>query len=329
MHPAFSVIVFTTLSGAGYGLLALLGAVLAGLPPQWNADPDPTTAMSVLAGVVACILGCALAGIGLLSSMLHLGKPARAWRAFSQWRTSWLSREGVLALLAYVPALALVALLLLAWCGGDAQWARLARCAPWLGAMLAVLALATVGCTAMIYASLKPIPAWRQRLVVPAYFAFALLCGACLLAGVAALLRLDAATLRPLAGAIALLAMATTAIKLGYWRAIDRQALPATRGAAVGLPGREVGVFEPAHSEANYITREMAFVVARKHARRLRAIAAVAFGALPLLLALLAWRLPASAMLALPLSALAALCGAGIERWLFFAEARHMVTLYY
>jgi len=126
-----------------------------------------------------------------------------------------------------------------------------------------------------------------------------------------------------------LAAIATGATKLAYWRAIDRTPLTVTRGDAVGLPGRDVSVFERPHSEDNYLTREMGFVVARKHARKLRAIALVLFAVLPLLLAALAWLLPASAIVAFPLAALAALAGAVVERWLFFAEARHLVTLYY
>src|SRR5690606_32533186 len=93
MHPALSVIFFTTLSGAGYGLLAWLAvaALRDGLP----------------AGIrlLAALLALVLASVGVLASFWHLGKRLRAWRAFSQWRTSWLSREGVAAALTYVPAL--------------------------------------------------------------------------------------------------------------------------------------------------------------------------------------------------------------------------------
>src|SRR5215471_19363730 len=101
MHPALSVIVFTTVSGAGYGLLAWLGVwAMAGWLP---ADR----------GLAAASLGLSLGAItiGLLSSTLHLGHPERAWRAFSQWRTSWLSREGVASVATYAPAL----LLALGW----------------------------------------------------------------------------------------------------------------------------------------------------------------------------------------------------------------------
>src|SRR5690606_25645575 len=90
MHPALSVIFFTTLSGAGYGLLAWLGLSLFML--HTRADLMPMLQPLYLWGLLA---GLALSAAGLLSSLAHLGRPARAWRALSQWRTSWLSREGV------------------------------------------------------------------------------------------------------------------------------------------------------------------------------------------------------------------------------------------
>ena len=168
MHPALSVIFFTTVSGAGYGLLAWLGISLALL----HTRSQVMGAMHDLQ-VWALVLGVALATAGLLSSLAHLGQPQRAWRALSQWRTSWLSREGVLALLTMLPALAIGALLLLA----RPLAADIAIALGLLGLLLAVLALATVACTAMIYASLAPIPAWRHPLVLPVYLLFALLTG--------------------------------------------------------------------------------------------------------------------------------------------------------
>ena len=163
MNPAFSVIVFTTLSGAGYGLLAWLGLQYAWHPPPWHRG----TAMISLG------VGLALVTIGLSSSVFHLGKPLRAWRAFSQWRTSWLSREGVLSLNTYIPALLLGWLV---WHGESGVVLRIA------GIALTATSLATVACTAMIYVSLKPVPAWGHRLVLPGYLLFAALNGWLLLA---------------------------------------------------------------------------------------------------------------------------------------------------
>jgi len=124
-------------------------------------------------------------------------------------------------------------------------------------------------------------------------------------------------------------AIALWLLKRRYWGAIDAP-LPGTRGAAVGLPQREVGVFERPHTEANYLTREMGFVVARRHSRALRLAAIVLTAMLPVALLLPAWlfvHLDTAPWYAA--AALCALAGAFVERWLFFAEAKHMVTLYY
>lgn len=319
MHPAFSVILFTTLSGAGYGLLAAIAiAILA-------------QAQSARALLALLALALAMITVGLLSSLAHLGKPLRAWRAMSQWRSSWLSREGVMALLTYVPALVLGTLLLPSLIAPTAAAPALHGNALGIAACLAAIAGAglTVACTAMIYASLKPIPAWRHVFVVPAYLLFASLCGSALLAAGLVGFGGIGEDGGLLAIVIAAAAITTGATKLIYWRDIDRTPLTVTRGDAVGLPGREVSMFERPHTEDNYLTREMGFVVARKHAGKLRAISLLLFGVLPLLLAMLAWLLPASAIVVFPLAALSALAGALVERWLFFAEARHLVTLYY
>jgi DMSO reductase anchor subunit len=320
VHPALSVILFTTLSGAGYGLL--IWTALAAL----YARPGDA------GGLLACALtGLVLATVGLLSSMLHLGKPARAWRAFSQWRTSWLSREGVMAVVTYIPALLLGGAAWLEWLDPESLVFRASE--PTVAVLVIALAtigcaLATIVCTAMIYASLKPIPAWRHRLVVPVYLVFALLSGLALLA---AILSAAAAlpAMRIVATALALLAALAAGLKLGYWHALDRIQLPADRGDAVGLPGRAVSVFERPHTEASYITREMAFVVARRHARRLRALALLLFTGVPLLAVYLTMHAGVEASWCWSAAAIAILAGGFVERWLFFAQARHMVTLYY
>lgn len=316
MHPALSVIFFTTLSGAGYGLWCWAAlAALCGAPAR------PLMAALVLGGV--------LTASGLLSSLAHLGKPARAWRAFSQWRTSWLSREGVMAVLSYAPAAALAMALMPALLDGTGQ-ARAALALPGqaAAALLAACALLTVACTAMIYASLPPIPAWRHRLVVPIYLAFALLSGG---VAFALLLALADGALSNLSGlAIAVGATVAYLLKRRYWRDLDRGGLPASRGDAVGLPDYRLHVFERPHTEANFVTREMAFVLARRHAGRLRALAAVLFAALPALLSLPVYLfVHAEPAVWLAPAALSVMLGVVVERWLFFAEARHVVTLYY
>ncbi len=311
MHPAYSVIIFTTASGAGYGLLAWLAlGSLAGAPESH----DEMRAISLL-------LALALIAGGLVSSRFHLGRPERAWRALSQWQTSWLSREGVLALATFAPAFVLA----LEWivdidCGSMGDWA------PWLAI---AGALATMWCTGMIYASLGAIRAWANPLVAPLYIVLGLATGAVL-----ATLLLAGAELPAQTGA----AVALPAIVLGwimkgaYWSAIDADKGGPTIETATGLGHRgKVRPLDPPHTQPNYVMREMGYRVARKHAATLRRMAMLQLFVLPALamLAILAfgpapWELPLTIV-----ATASAAVGVLTERWLFFAEARHVASLYY
>ncbi len=325
MHPAFSVILFTTLSGAGYGLLG------------WTAILALFERHAALYGVTPYLLLALLATatllftVGLLSSLAHLGQPQRAWRSFSQWRTSWLSREGVVAVLTYVPVLGLAWILSGPWRLGEQALARgsdLGQVGVYLGFAAIIGAGLTVASTAMIYASLKPVPAWRNGWVLPGYLVFSVYTGLLLFS--TALHLSGGLAPRPLLVIAGVLALLLAGIKAMYWRHIDRAPLPATRASALGLPADRVAtVFERPHTEANYLTREMGFVLARKHARKLRVLALVLFALVPLLGCALAWHLPGLATPVLALSALSAMLGAVVERWLFFAQAKHLVMLYY
>lgn len=312
MRPTFSIILFTVLSGAGYGVLFLLGITLA--------LPSPNAAEARSGAGAALAAGFLLSSAGLLASIAHLGQPLRAWRAFSQWRSSWLSREGVASLLTSVPMLAIAFLL---FARPDAIIA-LHLC----GLLLATCCVATVCCTARIYSSLAPIRAWHNRYTLPGYLLLGLYSGtlwACALGA-------TTASMRPwssrwiAAGALALIAIASVLLKCSYWRFLGALA-PVGAGSATGLD--RLGVvhrFEQPHTEENYLTHEMGFVLARKHARRLRAIAIGAIVlaplAMPALPALIDWP---GAWLALAVGML----GLIVERWLFFAEAKHAVMAYY
>ncbi|MFD0724790.1 dimethyl sulfoxide reductase anchor subunit family protein [Lysobacter brunescens] len=314
MNPAFSVIVFTTLSGTGFGLWFWLALRIAlGDNAQW---------FDGIGWALGLITGGVLVAAGVIASLWHLGKPMRVWRALSQWRSSWMSREGVFAIASMAVAAATV--LVQSTVIDLPQEPLVMRL---LCALLAPLSLAAIVSTAMIYGSLKTIPAWRHRLVVPAYLLFALLGGG-LLFGPFAATTMDMPRLVGIGVLVGAVVLAL--VKWRYWRDLDRDALPLDRGDAVGLPGRDVSVFERPHTEANYLNREMGFVVARKHARKLRTIALLLFALVPALCAVPMLLLPHGGPGAFYwVAALSFQIGALVERWLFFAEAKHVVTLYY
>ncbi|MBP9184947.1 MAG: dimethyl sulfoxide reductase anchor subunit [Fuscovulum sp.] len=286
MHPAPSVILFSTLSGLGFGFLAFLG---------WGALLPSGWAAFFLWG-----LGYGLAVAGLLAATFHLGNPKNAVKAFSQWRTSWLSREA----LASVATLVLLAPVALSdWLG-----LGLPRAFGWIGGSLA---LVTVFTTAMIYTQIRAVPRWNLWLTPVMFLSFALAGGA----------MLAAQRWAPLA------LLAVGAVLLALWRVGDGAFARAgqTLGTATGLDrlGRPA-LFDPAHTAGNYLLREMIYVVGRKHARRLRVIALLLAAALPALVLLLPF-----GPFGIALAAVLHLTGALAARWLFFAEAEHVVGLYY
>ena len=287
MHPAPSIIAFTVLSGLGLGLMVWLGSGLI-RPVGWGA-------------VVWFGLAYGLAGAGFAASAFHLGRPERALRAFSQWRTSWLSREAVLGVAT-----------LLAMAPNAAASAFLGAPVPASGWLGAGLALATVLATGMIYAQIRAVPRWRHW-TTPAVFVLAALAGGAMLAG-----------LVPVAS---LLLPWLAAALVGHWVLGDRQFARAgqTVGTATGLGGLgRVRAFEAPHTGTNYLLREMVHVVGRRHAQKLRVLALLAASLLPAGLLWL-WPTGAGVMLAVLLHA----AGMLAARWLFFAEAEHVVGLYY
>jgi sulfite dehydrogenase (quinone) subunit SoeC len=304
MHPALSIIVFTTLSGFGYGLAAVLGLGLL----------DPAAVATKIAHVTALAM---ITG-GLMSSTLHLGNPQRAWRALSQWRSSWLSREGVMAIVTFVPLLVSAAASIF-----DDRYLAIP------GLLGAAGAAVTVYCTAMIYASLKSIDAWHTPLTPVCYLLFAAAGGALLGAFFAAAAGEPAMVIS--IAAVLLLAAAWGA-KAAWWQRLRSLAPTSTPESATGLGaiGR-VRLFERPHVNDNYLTREMGYVVARKHASKLSRLAVVNGGVVPLVLTLLAvlsgqgWQAALLQFIAVLLYA----GGVAAERWLFFAEARHAVMNYY
>ncbi|MEK9646632.1 MAG: DmsC/YnfH family molybdoenzyme membrane anchor subunit [Alphaproteobacteria bacterium] len=310
MHPAYSVIFFTTASGAGYGLIGLMAlfGVLDGVP----ADP--------WFGFFGLGIGTALVTAGLLSSTFHLGHPERAWRAYSQWRSSWLSREGVLATATYVP------LILTAW--GWIIEGSLEGTYGFFASFLAIFCLLTVYSTGMIYATLRTISAWHNRLTVPGYLVFALLTGSLWFH---ALTQMFGYQTPEVAMVVVVALFLAFYVKRKYWRSIDTKPGPATPESATGLGDiGKVRLLEPPTMTENFIQREMGYRIARKHAQKLRRICFFAYFMIPLILTGLTSN--AEAWIAIPGTLLAAIsvsAGVLIERWLFFAEATHASMLYY
>lgn len=287
MHPAPSVIIFTALSGLGFGLLAWLGF---GSPSAQG-----------WVGFVFYLIAFGLAVGGLVSSTFHLGRPERALKAFTQWRSSWLSREAWCA----VAALIFMGLFALGAVFFNARW-------TWLGYLGGLFSVLTVFTTSMIYTQIKAIPRWHSPTTPLKFLSFSLAGGA-LLAG-------------QVTPAFWLIAIAGI-VQLAVWFQGDKAFAQAgtSLATATGLGDRgAVRAFEPPHTGTNYLLKEFAFVVGRKHAQKLRVIAIGLLAVLPLILL----SLPFNHVFGL-LAVISHVAGVLVARWLFFAEAEHVVGLYY
>ncbi|MFT4742922.1 MAG: DMSO reductase anchor subunit [Yoonia sp.] len=287
MHPAPSVIIFTTFSGLGYGLLFWLGIGM----------PAPTGLIAFVFFAIAYIMAVG----GLLASTFHLGHPERALKAFSQWRSSWLSREGICAV---------ATLLIMAIYGAglvflDTAWTVLG----WLGAIGALL---TVFTTSMIYAQLKTVPRWKHW-TTPALFLILSISGGALFSGNVKI-------------AIPLFIIAAALQAFAWFHGDGRfNASGTTIESATGLGHiGKVRAFEPPHTGTNYLMKEFIHVVGRRHATQLRIVALVLGFVIPIILLLLG----AKHVLGL-LAVVSHVAGILALRWLFFAQAEHVVGLYY
>jgi len=304
MNPAVSVIFFTVMSGAGFGAMAVIGA---GYP---IADRP-------LPALIACGLALALTAAGLISSTFHLGHPERAWRALTQWRSSWLSREGVMSLV----TLALFSAYAFAW-------VFFGRRIPLLGWSASMAAFTSVVTTAMIYTQMKTVPQWRTPLTPVSYLLFSLTAGLLLVAAFSSG-RVRSAPV----GALALAALLCAwGMKLIWWRRAERTSLAragSTVESATGLGYLgAVRLLERPHTGPNYLTKEMVYKIGRKHARTVRRLTLLV-GALAPLLVCAAVLATSARPYWLAIAFVAFMIGLFGERWLFFAEAEHSVSLYY
>ena len=297
MHPAFSVLIFTVTAGAGYGLLGWLSA--NELLELWS--------VSVAGKLTAGVLAVVLISVGLSASTWHLANPKNAWRSFSRFRTSWLSREAVFAIALYPIAALYAAAIYFEW-GSLTLWA----------ALCLILSLVIVFVTSMIYASLKTIRQWHTPLVPLLFVLFAAMSGGLIWA---LLLSWSGVEGNGLINALSLLVAVTAVVKLGYfvWFRVPGNS---SIQSATGFTQHKVSILDQGHSAPSFLNKEFMYDVEQAKLIRLRWIMFAATFAVPLLILCC---LPNAFTLLVAL--LLMMAGLLTERWLFFAEARHVVRL--
>ncbi len=303
MHPAWSVIVFTTVAGAAQGLVVVLA-----LAALLGAAPSPAVLDRGL------LLALAMLVVALGASFLHLGRPERAWRAVMMWRTSWLSRE-VIVLPAFIGVVGL-------W-----WWVQRDGGSTGLLPALAIGVAALLWlCTAMIYACIRFIQEWAHGLTVVNYTLIGLASGTVLAAALAVLLG-DA----PFARSVARWALAATLAAWALrWVALRRNAALKPKSnlqSATGIRSAKLVQKSMGMTAGSFNTREFfhgASAAAVRHVRL--ALHGLGFFVPALLLAALLFGAP---LALLPLAFVLQALGLLADRWLFFAQARHPQNLYY
>ena len=307
MRPAWSVILLTTLIGAGQGLFLALFAADAYDAARGQASLAPAF---VAASVVASL---ALVGGGLLASFFHLGRPERAWRSAAMWRTSWLSRE-VIALPAFM---ALVAAY------GAMHWLGRLQGALAVGAFAALACIALFACTGMIYACLKFLQEWHTPLTVVNFILLGSASG--LMAAVALAAWLQPALARPYAAAALLAGALGYLMRLAALARNARLRPKSTLATAIGVKHPKIVQIAQGAMGGSFNTREFFHGRPREVVRAMRwTFLALAFP-LPALMLFgagdSAWVLGAAFLVQF--------AGLLAERWYFFAEAKHPQNLYY
>jgi DMSO reductase anchor subunit len=309
MRPPFSVVFLTTLCGAAQGLLIALvamqlaaAAALIAMPPQGF----------FIAGAVVSVV---LAALGLVASFFHLGHPERAWRAISQWRTSWLSRE----------CLAVPAFMVLAAGYGLAH--ALASPYSLLVGLAAVLAAAVLYvCTAMIYACLRFLQEWASPYTLVNFVLLGCASGFTLATLIAAV------AYAPLVSVLGPCACIFTAVacaaRLASLARNARLRPKSTVQSATGIQAQKVVQKSQGFTSSSFNMREFFH---GKSAATLKAVkAGFLLGAfiVPFVLVVLAsWREAPVAVLGAAF--VIQYLGLLAERWFFFAEAQHPQNIYY
>jgi DMSO reductase anchor subunit len=305
MKPALSVIFFTVASGAGLGLLIWLAAAVVVSAPIDARNFG-----------FAMVTSAILVTAGLLSSTLHLANPKHAWQSFRRFGSSWLSREAVLAVLLFPAGL------WFATQGSRGGWQATAA-----AVVIILLAIAVLLSTAMIYACLRTVPHWNNWQTRNGMPWYGLMTGGLLML---AIMPLQIAE-RPLRLVVIALLLGGLAIKYSYfvsYRKMGESAPSANEALKLGLePGSgkinaRVRLLDVGHAHGTFLTREFGYEVSRSRVLGLRLFALGAGFLLPVVV-LLWWRSYVWLVVA------SSIAGLLVERWLFFAEARHVVRRYH
>ena len=307
MHPSKSIIFFTVISGTGYGIF--IGLLFNILFMEISYSLNYKLFISLVSFLMIVL--------GLLSSTLHLGHPERAWRAFSQWKSSWLSREGLVSVITFFP----MVLFYYFWINNINGYV-------FLLIILCIFSLLTIFCTGQMYATLKTIPSWNNSLVTPIYIFNGITVGSLFVYSINFYFNYSTFLYEKF---IIITIILNLLLKISYWILI-RQKTDTNIQTAVGIKSKNISFFEGPHTGKNYLTTEMINKSNNKNNNFLRLTFCILTFIIPLYMINQYSTLVADQFI-LKLSMIfvfiLALVGMIIERYLFFIQSKHVVGLYY
>ena len=307
MHPSKSIIFFTVISGTGYGIF--IGLLFNILFIEISYSLNYKLFISLVSFLMIVL--------GLLSSTLHLGHPERAWRAFSQWKSSWLSREGLVSVITFFP----MVLFYYFWINNINGYV-------FLLIILCIFSLLTIFCTGQMYATLKTIPSWNNSLVTPIYIFNGITVGSLFVYSINFYFNYNIFLYEKF---IIITIILNLLLKISYWILI-RQKTDTNIQTAVGIKSKDISFFEGPHTGKNYLTTEMINKSNNKNNNFLRLTFCILTFIIPLYMINQYSTLIADQFI-LKLSMIfvfiLALVGMIIERYLFFIQSKHVVGLYY
>jgi DMSO reductase anchor subunit len=311
MKPAFSVILLTTLIGAGQGLfVAIYCAEVFG----WIGSEN--TAYFVYGS----LLSLGLLGAGLVASFFHLGRPERAWRAATMWRTSWLSRE-VITLTMVIVTIAVYGLIhhLSSLAVNRSIFTTI------VGGVGIVLVLALFLCTGMIYACIKFLQEWATPLTLVNFSLLGLSSGFLLSAAWAAWFGFPA-TIKLLV--ISLLLLISAAVfKLASIYRNQRIKPKSTIQTAIGIRHNQISQQATGFMGGSFNTRAFFHGQSALVIRNIvKAILLLVF-VVPAVLIVIGLFAPDFRILGV--AVVVQFAGLLLERWHFFADSQHPQNLYY
>ncbi|MEJ2309964.1 MAG: dimethyl sulfoxide reductase anchor subunit [Gammaproteobacteria bacterium] len=322
MHPAFSVIFLTTLIGAGQGLfLALFTGQfysLANLIPAQD---------SISFYALGSFIVLVLLGLGLFASFFHLGHPERAWRAISQWRTSWLSREVIV-----LPAFMLLVFVYgishyLGWNETLFVIGQNFEIDPTIiiGVIASLMAFVLFVCTAMIYGCVKFIEEWHHWLTIANFTLLGIASGFMLAAAFSAYQGVELVAFFGTWAAIFMVLALVTRLASLYRNATMKHR--STLQTAIGV--RHTTIIQKAQGfmGGSFNTREFFHGKSQATLRFVKFAFLLLVFIVPVILLAIAYTTSSAT---LPIAAFVVMyIGLVLERWYFFAEARHPQNLYY